>query len=64
MPLSWYYDSALRHLMKALGGLTDEDHLAAALFNVSALIWTKEQIDANKLPKELNDLPAPCLVEC
>ena len=51
-------DSGLRHLFKHLAGMRDEDHLAAALFNVSGLIWTEEEICAGRLPKKLDDLPA------
>lgn len=58
MPLSCYMDSGIRHLFNHLDGMRDEDHLAAAMFNVSALIWTEEEIKAGRLPKELDDLPA------
>lgn len=34
MPVSRFMDSALRHLFKYLDGADDEDHLAAAAFNV------------------------------
>jgi hypothetical protein len=56
-PLSRYFDSAVRHLYRFLEGLRDEDHLAAALWNVGAMIHTEELIERNLLPKELNDLP-------
>ena len=49
--------SAIRHLMNHLEGMRDEDHLAAALFNVQALIHQDEQIKRGNLPKELDDLP-------
>jgi len=57
MPLSWYMDSGLRHLFKHLAGMRDEDHLAAALFNISGLIWTENEVLAGRLPSNLNDLP-------
>jgi len=56
-PLSRYWDSAVRHLVEFLMGLRDEDHLAAALWNVAALIQTEELIKRGKLPITLNDLP-------
>lgn len=34
IPLSSYLDSAMRHLAKYMSGCDDEDHLAAAAFNV------------------------------
>ena len=34
IPLSSYMDSAMRHLAKYMSGCDDEDHLAAAAFNV------------------------------
>ena len=45
------YDSALRHLFQALGHFydadryTDEDHLAACLWNVCALIYNRDHDD-------------------
>jgi len=57
MPLSEYYNSAMRHMLKFAVGLDDEDHLAAAFWNVHCLIHTKEMIDAGDLPAELDDLP-------
>jgi hypothetical protein len=56
-PLSRYFDSAIRHLYKHLEGQRDEDHLAAAIWNVGAMIHTEELIERELLPKELNDLP-------
>ena len=34
IPVSRFMDSALRHLYKYLDGMDDEDHLAAAAFNI------------------------------
>ena len=42
MPSERYVDSAVRHLYKALKGFRDEDHLAAAAWNVMAAIWNDE----------------------
>ena len=56
-PLSRYYDSAVRHLNKFMMGHTDEDHLAAARWNIAALMHTQHMIEVGTLPSELNDLP-------
>lgn len=56
-PLSRYMDSALRHLFKALSGQKDEDHLAAAVWNIMALIETEYKCTNGALPESLNDLP-------
>ena len=56
-PLCRYIDSAVRHLFTFLEGHRDEDHLAAALWNVMALIHTEEMIKRWRLPQKLNDLP-------
>lgn len=42
IPNSSLYDSALRHLFQALDRQSDEDHLAACLWNVSVLIYNRE----------------------
>lgn len=52
MPFSRYLDSAKRHLNKYLMGLEDEDHLAAAAWNIFAIMHHEELNE-----KELNDLP-------
>ena len=49
IPNNSLYDSALRHLFQALSGAVDEDHLAACLWNVSVLIYNRE----NNLGKEV-----------
>lgn len=59
IPISRFFDGALRHLFKAQAGATDEDHLAAAMFNVGGIIFTRHQIARGKLPKELDDMPEP-----
>ena len=55
-PLSRYYDSAMRHLLKWKEGWTDEDHLSAAMWNIAALVWTENEIREGRLPEELNDI--------
>ena len=56
-PLSRYIDSAMRHLIKALMGLEDEDHLSAAGWNILSIIETQMRIKLGILPKELDNLP-------
>jgi hypothetical protein len=51
-----YLCSAVRHTFKHLWGYRDEDHLAAAAWNIFAAIWTEEEIRQGRLPKELDDL--------
>lgn len=57
-PLGTYWDSAMRHMVAYLEGLRDEDHLAAARWNLAALMHTEEAIARGILPPELNDLPS------
>ena len=57
-PLASYLDSAIRHLIEFQEGLRDEDHLAAAAWNIFSIIHTEEMISRGVLPKELNDLPS------
>ena len=56
-PLSRYWDSAFRHMTKIMIGLEDEDHVAAAAWNIMCLLETRIRIDMGILPQELNDLP-------
>jgi hypothetical protein len=56
-PLSRYYDSAMRHMNKYMMGFRDEDHLAAARWNIAALMHTETMIRLGLLPDSLNDLP-------
>lgn len=57
-PLSRFLDSALRHINKYREGHRDEDHLAAARWNLAGLIHVEEMIERGVLPKELDDLPS------
>ena len=59
IPLSKYIDSAKRHLDEYLAGLRDEDHLAAAAWNILCHIETEKRIKIGLLPVELDDLPKP-----
>ena len=57
IPLNRYVDSALRHVFKFLQGLTDEDHLIAAIWNLMCLRETILRIEEGLLSKDLNTLP-------
>lgn len=56
-PISRYYDSAMRHLWACIDGKIDEDHPAALLWNLIAIIQTKIDIEIGLLHRELNDFP-------
>lgn len=56
-PLSRYLDSAIRHLVKFMQGHRDEDHLAAARWNIAGLMHTELMIRSGQLPSTLDDLP-------
>lgn len=56
-PLNRYIESTERHIQKLKLGIQDEDHEAAAIWNLLAYIHTKTLIDAGQLPKELDDMP-------
>jgi hypothetical protein len=56
-PISRYYDSAMRHLWTAMDGKQDEDHKAALLWNLVAIVQTKLDVLKGNLPKELDDFP-------
>ncbi|CAB4163597.1 hypothetical protein UFOVP806_30 [uncultured Caudovirales phage] len=57
IPLSRFYDAICRHVSKAAQGHLDEDHLGAVMWNAAAWLWTENEIQAGRLPIELNDLP-------
>ena len=63
IPLRRYLDSLIRHCFKFAGGLQDEDHLAAIIWNACCLLETQEMIERGMLPKELDNLPTPVLDE-
>ena len=56
-PVSRYFDSAIRHMYKYLSGSRDEDHEAAAIWNIVAMIHTETMVENGELPSELCDLP-------
>lgn len=43
--LERFAESAFRHLMQLLDGETDEDHGAAVVFNVFAIMWLRERLE-------------------
>jgi len=55
IPLQRYMDSALRHLFNHQDGQRDEDHMAAALWNIAGYIETEERIRRGVLPRTLDD---------
>ena len=57
IPLCSYVDSAMRHLNNYLEGLRDEDHLAAAAWNVFCLIHMEEMLERGLINKNLDNLP-------
>lgn len=57
MPVSEFYNSAIRHLEKFAAGYTDEDHEAAAIWNVACMIETRHRVKVGLLPSELDDMP-------
>jgi hypothetical protein len=62
IPSSRCYESAMRHLMRYAQGYTDEDHLAAAAFNIMAIIHN-EEVSGNEQVRmvgptdQINDMP-------
>lgn len=46
MKTSVYYDSAQRHLLKWWKGDQDEDHMAAAVWNILGAMWTEKNLPA------------------
>ena len=52
------YDSAFRHLVQAKSNCKDEDHLAAVMWNVSVLIFNRENryIDNSNIKVDSNGL--------
>jgi hypothetical protein len=58
LPLHTFVDSGMRHLAMLMMGEPEdqEDHAVAALWNMMALVHTREMIDRGLLPQELDDL--------
>lgn len=57
MPFSRYLDAAKRHLDKYIMGMTDEDHLAAAAWNIFAIMHHEElgQTELDDMPHYLSN---------
>lgn len=54
MPLSVYYDSAMRHLQAWFAGEDSEDHAAAAVWNILCAMWSEDKPnldDRDKYPR-------------
>lgn len=60
MPFSRYIDSAKRHLNKYVMGMEDEDHLAAACWNIIAIMHHQElgEMQWDDMPHYLREMPA------
>jgi len=58
IPLSRIYESLFRHLIQWRAGDTSEDHLAAVIWNATALMWTEHNVNNEELPPELGDIGA------
>ncbi len=57
IPLSWYVDSAFRHLAAIMQGKTDESHERAFAWNAVCFLATWVRIKNGTLPAKLDDLP-------
>ncbi len=59
-PFCRFVDSALRHIFQWLEGMEDEDHLAAAMFNIAAIMELQERgrADLDNRPTHPEDLVA------
>lgn len=56
MPVSEYYNSGIRHAIKAANGWDDEDHPAQACWNFLCAMETQWMVEQGMLPPELNDV--------
>lgn len=57
MPLSRFFDSAKRHLDKAIARMDDEDHLAMVAWNIGEAMELLHRIQLGVLPPKLDDVP-------
>lgn len=61
-PLARFVDSALRHVSKWMRGSNDEDHLAAAAWNIFSILHLEEKIlDGTHSRELLKGLPPELL---
>lgn len=56
MPVSEYMASAQRHIQKAMIGMADEDHLAAAAFNIMGAMVTQRGAEIGVYDESMNDI--------
>lgn len=62
LPLSTFYNSLSRHLRDwYMYGKTDENHLAALVWNAMCALATQRRIDAGTLPASLDTRPATAI---
>lgn len=54
-PVARYFDSAMRHLVKFQLSEKSEDHLAAAVWNILAMMWTLDECSNGRLPAILGE---------
>lgn len=52
-PVARFLDSAVRHIYDYIEGKRDEDHLAAAMWNMQGAIHTEEMVRRGKLSADL-----------
>ncbi|QDT30925.1 dATP/dGTP diphosphohydrolase domain-containing protein [Thalassoglobus polymorphus] len=57
IPLSRFQDAIVRHSYQWAEGDQSEDHLGAVLWNAAGAAWTEQEINAGRLPADLDDLP-------
>lgn len=58
-PLNVYLDSLERHLNCLKAGEPTEDHATAISWNAFAYVWTLNEIEVGRLPKELDTRQRP-----
>jgi hypothetical protein len=58
-PLMRAVDSLLRHANKLVAGEPTEDHAAAIAWNAFTFMWTLAEVEAGRLPADLDDRPPP-----
>jgi hypothetical protein len=56
--LERFRESAIRHFCMWVLGYTDEDHIAATLFNLNGFLYTMEKLDEGKTESILSLLSA------
>jgi hypothetical protein len=55
--LSRHFNSAMRHIFKAIAGMTDEDHESAAVWNLFCIMHHEVMIKRGIIPAEFDDMP-------